>query len=305
MRIVSLVIVSLFSYTLALTQPPQAPLYTLDNIKLPVELNKQVCISGMKSYNGQLYFASERCPKIIVFDPVKAEISRTIAIQVPQEFEMEGMTSYKDKLYTISENVAAVYEINIQSGAVKTITTSINLPPKSKDGDGMEGIAANEKNNKFYLLRERDADMSHSQIYTFSVQPGNESSPIVLKNESMIELPLENPQWRYSDICVDPENSRLLCLKSYAKGKFRQQYLEAIDISADGKLLLETLKNIPVDNFTDASNAFKSQNYSMNLEGITIDSAGTIYIISDNTSGKANCDMPAKEKTILLELKKN
>jgi len=42
----------------------------------------------------------------------------------------------------------------------------------------------------------------------------------------------------------------------------------------------------------------------MNLEGITVDSNGTIYIISDNTSGKAICDQPAKEKTILLELKK-
>jgi len=304
MRTISLVIISLLSYVATIAQPPQVQTYTLENINLPGELNKQVCISGLKSYNGQLYFASERCPKIIVFDPIKEVISSTIDIQVPQTFEMEGMTSYKDKLYVVSENVAAVYEVTIATGAVKTIQTSITLPAKSKDGDGMEGIAANEKNNKFYLLRERDDDMSHSQIYTFSVEPGNESSPIILKNESMIELPLENPQWRYSDICVDMANSRLLCLKSYAKGKFRQQYLEAMDIDANGKLLPETLKNIPVENFTDASNAFKTQDYSMNLEGVTVDSNGTIYIISDNTSGKANCDMVAKEKTILLQLKK-
>ncbi len=304
MRTFPLIIISLFSYITTVAQPPQAQSYTLENINLPAELNKQVCISGMKSYNGQLYFASERCPKIIVFDPIKEVISSTIDIQVPQTFEMEGMTSYKDKLYLVSENVAAVYEVTITTSAVKTIQTSITLPAKSKDGDGMEGIAANEKNNKFYLLRERDDDMSHSQIYTFFVEPGNEGSPIILKNESMIELPLENPQWRYSDICVDIENSRLLCLKSYSKGKFRQQYLESMDIDATGKLLPETLKNIPVENFTDASNAFKTQDYSMNLEGVTVDSNGTIYIISDNTSGKANCDMIAKEKTILLQLKK-
>lgn len=304
MRTFSLVIISLFSYVTIAAQPPQVQTYNLENINLPAELNKQVCISGLKSYNGQLYFASERCPSIIVFDPVKEVISSTINLNVPQIFEMEGMTSYKDKLYLVSENVAAVYEVTMATGAVKTIQTSITLPAKSKDGDGMEGIAANEKNNKFYLLRERDDNMSHSQVYTFTVEPGNEGSPIILKNESMIELPLENPQWRYSDICVDIENSRLLCLKSYAKGKFRQQYLESMIIDANGKLLLETLQNIPVDNFTDASNAYKTQDYSMNLEGVTVDSNGTIYIISDNTSGKANCDMVAKEKTILLQLKK-
>ena len=42
----------------------------------------------------------------------------------------------------------------------------------------------------------------------------------------------------------------------------------------------------------------------MNLEGITIDEAGNIFLVSDNTSGKAQCDQPAKEKTILLELRK-
>ncbi len=304
MRTFSLVIVSLICYLTTKAQPPQAQSYTLNHINLPADMNKQVCISGMKFYNGQLYCASERCPQIIVFDPVKAAISRTIDINVPQQFEMEGLTSYKDKLYAISENVAAVYEINIKTGGIKAIETSITLPPKSKDGDGMEGIAANEKDNKFYLLRERDDNMSHSQIYTFIAEPGSVNSPVVLKNESMIELPLENPQWRYSDICVDMENSRLLCLKSYAKGKLRQQYLESINIDATGKLLPETLKNIPVENFTNASNAYKNQDYSMNLEGITIDNNGTIYIISDNTSGKAICEMLAKEKTILLELKK-
>jgi len=304
MRIISLVLISLLSSSTIMAQPPQVPLYTVDNISLPVEMNKQVCISGMKLYNGQLYFASERCPSIFVFDPVKGVISNTIYIQVPQEFEMEGMTSYKDKLYLVSENKAAVYEVTIETGAIKTIQTSMPLPEKLKSGDGMEGIAANEKNNKFYLLRERNEDLSKSQIYTFSAETGNETSPLLLKYESMIELPLENPQWRYSDICVDIVNSRLLCLKSYSKGKLRQQFLESIDIDNNGKLLVETLKNIPVENFTNASNIYKAQDFSMNLEGITIDDAGNIYIVSDNTSGKANCELEAKEKTILLHLKK-
>lgn len=304
MRSFSLFCIFLFSFSHIGAQPPNIYSFTIDNINLPADMNKQVCISGLKFYNGQLYFASERCPSIIVFDLEKAAISHTIPLDVPQNFEMEGMTSYKDKLYLVSENIAAVYEVTMATGAIKIIQTSIPLPEKSKSGDGMEGIAANESHNKFYLLRERNEDMSKSQLYTFSVVPGNESSPILLKYESRIELPLENPQWRYSDICVDSVHGRLLCLKSYSKGKLRQQFLESIDIDDSGKLLVETLKNIPVENFTEASNTYKTQDYSMNLEGITIDNNGTIYIVSDNTSGKANCELGAKEKTILLHLSK-
>jgi hypothetical protein len=121
----------------------------------------------------------------------------------------------------------------------------------------------------------------------------------------MFELPLLNPQWRYSDICVDERNNRLICLKSFAKGKQRQQFLESISYDEKGILHPETIANIDVQHFSDMSSEYKSQDYSMNLEGVTISSAGTIYIVSDNTSGKANCSMPAKEKTVLLELKKN
>jgi len=304
MRILSLFVACIFCVISLKAQPPQIGTYTVDDINLPAEMDKQVCISGMKFYNGKLYLASERCPSIFVIDPVKGALTQTINIQVPANFEMEGMTSYKDKLYLISENVAAIYEVSIPAGNIKTIQTSTPLPAKSKDGDGMEGIAANEKDNKFYLLRERNDNMSKSEIYTFSVEPGNETSPVVLKYESMIELPLENPQWRYSDICVDKATSKLLCLKSYSKGKFRQQFLEAIDIDNTGKLVVGSLKNVPVENFTDASNSYKTQRYSMNLEGISIDDDGVIYIVSDNTSGKASCELPAKEKTILLQLKK-
>ncbi len=285
-------------------QPPKVPMYTINNIPLSTEMNKQVCISGMKYLDSKLYFASERCPMIIAADPNTGEISSTLRIQVPREFEMEGMTSYHKKLYLVSENTAAVYEVDVQTGELREIQTTMALPAKSKDGDGMEGIAANEAHGKFYLMRERNVEKTQTEIYTYSIEQKDEQTAPVLTYESTITLPLENPQWRYSDICFDRENSRLLCLKSYSKGKLRQQFLESIDIDANGNLQRETLKNMPVDKFSEISNEYKDQDYSMNLEGITIDDAGNIYVISDNTSGKAQCDMPAKEKTILLQLKK-
>lgn len=300
----TLLIAALFGITALNAQPPQAFDYSIGNVNLPADMHKQVCISGMKYYKGQLYFASERCPSIFVFDPATATITNTLNIQVPQQFEMEGMTSYKDKLYLITENIAAIYEVDPITSALKQVSTSQPLPPKSKSGDGMEGIAANEKNNKFYLLRERNEDMSQSQIYTYSIETSTDGAGFNLKYESMIELPLLSPQWRYSDICYDAERDRLICLKSFSKGKLRQQFIESIDVDKLGGLQKETLKNIPVENFSEISNQYKDQDYSMNLEGITVDENGTIFIISDNTSGKAQCDAMAKEKTILLQLKK-
>lgn len=303
MRISILLAVLLTTLNLA-AQPPYVPLYSLENVVLPESMNKQVCISGMKYLDGKLYFASERCPVIFAYDPESKTVSNSINLNVPQVFEMEGLTSYKNKLYLVSENTVAVYEVDISNGAIRTLETSVPLPPKSKSGDGMEGIAANETNNKFYLLRERNEDMTFSQIWTFSIEPGSEDNSFSLKYESMIELPLLNPQWRYSDICYDKENDRLLCLKSYSKGKLRQQFIESLDIDKNGNLQKESLKNVPVDRFSEISNEYKDQAYSMNLEGITVDKDGTIWVISDNTSGKAMCDMMAKEKTILLQLRK-
>ena len=289
--------------TTANAQPPHLNFYTINNIPLPDALNKQVCISGMKFMDGKLWFASERCPVIFAADPKTGSILQSIAIRVPAEFEMEGMSSYKGKLFLVSENTAAVYEVNPANGGLRAVATSIALPPKSKNGDGMEGIAANEKHGKFYLLRERNEERTRTEIYTFSIG-SNDNEELSLQYESMISLPLENAQWRYSDICVDSDNGRLLLLKSYSKGKLRQQFLEAITIDETGNIAAERLHNIPVEKFSDISNHYKDQDYSMNLEGITIDEAGNIFLVSDNTSGKAQCDQPAKEKTILLELRK-
>ncbi len=285
-------------------QPFQPPRYSISNIPLPAAMNNQVSMSGINYMDGKLYFASERCPMIVVAEPASGTLVKTIPLHVPKDFEMEGMTSYKNKLYLVSENLVAIYEVNPANGEVRSVKTSVALPPKSKNGDGMEGIAANAVNQKFYLLRERNEERTASEIYIFNIEKGMNNGVPVLQYESKIILPLKNHQWRYSDICFDEKSSRLLCLKSYSKGKLRQQYLESIDIDNDGKLSVSSLIDIPVDKFSGISNEYKDQDYSMNLEGITIDEAGNIFIVSDNTSGKTKCDLPAKEKTILLELRK-
>ncbi len=277
------------------------PTYSITNIPLPPEMDKQVCISGMVYNNGNLFLASERCPIIIESDPT-GKILNTHRMSVPQEFEMEGITTYKDKLYLVSENVAALYEFDPATGSFRQVGTGSALPGKTKNGDGMEGIAANAKNGRFYLLRERNENRTASEIFTYLVK--EDGGKVSLELETSIQLPLENSQWRYSDICFDEANSRLILLKSYSKGKTRQQFIETLDIGAEGQLLAGPIRDLPVENFSSISNQYKDQDYSMNLEGITLDAEGNFFIVSDNTSGKARCDEPAQEKTILLMLRK-
>lgn len=278
--------------------------YSIGQVPLPEEMNKQVCISGMTWYNGLLYFASERCPQIFAFDPSTQQIVKTLSLQVPQEFEMEGITNYNGKLYLVSEQLVAVYEVDPQTGTVRTVSTSVPLPPKSKNGDGTEGIASFERHKKIYILRERNNERTQAELYTYTAA-ADANGQVSLQYESTMTLPLENPQWRYSDICTDTVNNRLVLLKSYSKGKLRQQYLEQIRVDPNGVLVKESLAGINVENFSGISNIYKEEDFSMNLEGIVFDPEGSVYVVSDNTSGKAICAELAKEKTILLQLKKN
>jgi Leucine-rich repeat (LRR) protein len=298
--------ISILTLTLLLLTPSlraQDTPYRITHRPLPASMDRQVCISGVKYLDGKLYFASERCPALFVFDPVSNRITDTLHTQPGQEFEVEGLTSYKGKLYAISENVAAVYEVDPEKQTTRTVSTSKPLPPKSKDGDGMEGIAANETHGKFYLLRERNEDMSRSQIFTCRAET-DEQGRLRLTWESMTELTLPTPQWRYSDITYDPVQNRLLLLKSFSKGKLRQQFVEALPVNEQGNLVGNSVQNLPVENFSLVSNQYKDLDYSMNLEGITVLPDGTLFLVSDNTSGKAQCELTAKEKTILLELRK-
>lgn len=277
--------------------------YSIHNILLPESMNRQVCISGTIYLDGKLYFASERCPSVFEYDTTAKTVARVIPTQPGQEFEMEGITSYHGKLYMVSENQVSVYEVDRNTGQTRVVQLDRPLPNKTRNGDGMEGIAGNETQRKFYLLRERNEEMTRSQIYTYSVRTKDDGT-LYLQYESMMEIPLLSPQWRYSDICYDAANNRLLLLKSFSKGKLRQQFIESMAIDASGKLADTGPENLPVENFSGISNEYKDLDYSMNLEGITIDPAGNIWLVSDNTSGKAQCELSAKEKTILLQLKK-
>jgi uncharacterized protein YjiK len=294
----------LFSYISVSAQTNQSNNFIVKQLLLPNALQQQVCISGMTYMDNKLFLASERCPLVLRMDTSVNAVDTTINTKIAQEFEMEGITTYRGNLYLISESIVGIYRLNAKDGSLISIPTSTPLPQKLKSGDGMEGIAANELKNKFYLLRERNEKGTASQVLTYKIEQAP-TGLISLIYLATTELPLENTDWRYSDICYDSTNARLLCLKSYSKGKTRKHLIDAIAIDADGYIKAETIKTIVAEGFSAITSEGKNNRISLNFEGITLDQQGNIYIISDNTSGQADCNAAAKEKTVLLKLVKN
>ncbi|MEZ5033683.1 MAG: SdiA-regulated domain-containing protein [Chitinophagaceae bacterium] len=303
MKKINFLLFSLFSISIAHAQLQEIKLtsYEISSITLPSELNNEVSISGMKYFNGNLYLASERCPEIFVVNPADGKVKVKLQLSMPHRFENEAITSYGNHLYIVSESDVAVYEVNPTTAALREIQTSIPLPPKSKHGDGMEGIAGNEKQHKMYLLRERNNERTNAEIYTFNVTKKNGTT--YLNILSKIDIPLESNDWRYSDICFDQINNRLLCLKSFSGKKTRRHFIEAFDLDSEGSLIKGSLHQISSSPFSSLQKQFGDDGFSVNMEGLTMDDEGNIYVVSDNTSGKAHCNRKSKEKTLLLRLR--
>jgi hypothetical protein len=121
----------------------------------------------MKYFNGNLCLASERCPAVLILNPQTGAIDSIIHLKVPQEFEMEGLTSFKGRLYLVSENIAAVYEVDSQTGVVKQIETSIPIPLKSKDGMEWKVLLPMKQTINFTCCgKEMMIRQSHRSIYS-------------------------------------------------------------------------------------------------------------------------------------------
>jgi uncharacterized protein YjiK len=296
------VLFSLFSlgWCISYAQIIATPQYKIQPIHLPVSLQNQVCISGMVYKQGNLILASERCPLLFLLDTVTFSISQK-TIGMAGTFETEGITIYGGNILLISENLPMVYSIN-QTGQLSVVSTTPTLPGKLKSGDGMEGISANEKDSLVYLLRERNESGNNAQILTYRIN--EKDNFLSLSFINTIELPLENSDWRYSDICFNIQDRKLLCLKSYAKGKLRKHRIDALTADSTGLLQLASLHTVVPEGFSNIPESGKKEKNSLNFEGLAIDEHGNLYVVSDNTSGAANCSQPSKEKTVLIKLSK-
>jgi hypothetical protein len=280
--------------------------YEVTNYQAVPELVNRVSISGIAILNNKLYMVAERCKKLFVSDLASHKIIDTLSLITGDDVEFEGLTVFKNELYTVSENNGKSYHINLSTGQLTELTFNFTFPPMHK-GDGLEGIAGNSKLNLVYVLLERDARKENAVIYTFKVEPNTPSNQLQLNFQKNFSLALDSVELRYSDLAYDSLNNRLVVIRSFYKNKIGRYSIETIALDEQGLPMAApvTLANLNEQDFTPLIKTYQSLNYDSNLEGIAIDKNQTIYIASDNAMGEADCEpnanKPAK-KTLVLEL---
>lgn len=253
-------------------------------------------ISSISIQNGKLYMPAERCKKIFVADIEQKTIVDTIIFSCKGEVEIEGSAWYNNKLYLLCEKTSSIYQVTGNNKKIVRVKHNFHFPEQI-GSRGLEGIAVNNKLNKFYILLEEDKHKKSALIYTFSVDTGG----LYLKYESVFPLELGSGE-RFADICLNAAGDKIICLKSnYISRNLYELYSLPLndngDITGTLSLVLDLSSTMP---------QCKKNGYNTNIEGIVCDAADTIYIVSDNADSNADCKIipsePGKyKKTLLLK----
>lgn len=274
-------------------------------LKLPPLFEKELEVSGLTGNAETFFFASERCQKIIAVDKKDKQHQTTfdLSLYLPKEIqniELEGLSLYHNHLIMTDEYHAKLYAFDWTKKDFQELVINGKDLSKLKGSYGMEGVAVDERNNLLYLLREKNKQ-HQSEIHVFEIQ--KDQKTFILNYSKSIYIQHKNKHWRYSGLCLDPQNNRLLCLKSYWTGykNMASSKLEIEYIQLDS-----TLQTIPKNWTTQAlisiSNEVNTKRsiYAGNLEGIYYDE-GTLYITSDNGMGAIDCNSTSK-KTAFIQI---
>jgi hypothetical protein len=225
---------------------------------------------------------------------------------IHQDLQVEGATFYKGRFYIVSEDLPIIYNIDTSTWIANKVNIDI-LKLRPIGMDGMEGIAANEQNEKLYILYERKCTDMKCEAYIFTCAINGPDQLSIIRIDT---LPLANSKWRYSDIYYDStkDRHRLLCLKS----KPGDYSIDSMKVGSNGIPDLKTFGTLSLisKKLNDTANYYYKEDYSNNLEGITADTEGNMYVVSDNKMGPTDCSKKAVKangkdsKTLLLKINK-
>lgn len=302
--------------------------YTIEKVELGPAFSKELSISGVAYSQGKLYMAAERpCQdgyRMYEVMPGNSDGGRKKWIHglENETLEIEGVTYLDGNWYIISETRVGLFRLQKKDEVWSA--AEINIPNKDElgamDGEhGLEGIAINKKSSQLYLLFERRKNAKtgnyYSVIYRYTISWDIASEAInAITFVDSYHIDLEDEFSRYCDIYYDDGERRLVCIKSYFKPKDIKKNnrdtgrysIKGFSMDSIGKIIdpLHPVDLVPVQSLTDSVSAYCSNNkYSSNLEGITMDENGSIYLVSDNKLGIINCCADAeKGGTLLLKL---
>lgn len=266
------------------------------------EFSNKIGASGVAFNNDKLYIILERCKKILVVNTLSVTKDIIPLNKLPNANKnLEGITIYNNSFFLMDEDSPKIYKCDLNGKFLQEfIFEPIEKPIHKKAGDGFEGITIDSVNKVIYVLHERAKYKSGwaSMIYTLKIQ---EKPKLEILSSHL--LPLEDSSWRYTDLFFDKKS--LICIKTKydnsAQSCEGEYLLYRIPIDVSGKLS----SDIEEKNITSLVCHWKSQNYDSNIEGVTLDKQGYMYLVSDNVSNSSSCDenKPADKKTLLLKIK--
>lgn len=265
------------------------------------DFNNEIGASGVAFNNDKLYIILERCKKILIVNTLNVTENIVPLTKLPNANKnLEGIVIYNKSFFLMDEDAPKIYKCDLNGKFLQEfIFEPTEKSMHKKVGDGFEGITIDSVNKVIYVLHERAKYKSGwaSMIYAVKIQDKPK-----LEILSSHLLPLEDSNWRYTDLFFDKKS--LICIKTKhdnnvqsCKGEY---ILQRMPIDASGKLS----SDIEEKNITSLVCHWDSRNYASNIEGITLDKQGYMYLISDNIQNDSCKEgEPADKRTLLLKIK--
>ncbi len=270
--------------------------------------------SGITTDGSCFYVALEGCGAVLKIDltgstPNQELLWNTSSIDKGSKNpEIEGIAYYNQKLFLVDEANTIVYKMDTSS---PSNTQKINIDPsfgiKRSGQYGLEGIAFDPSSRLFYLLHESTRNRKDicsdakyiAKIYVTKLSEDQKTLEPAFGNAEQSTFPIcIVKKSRYTDIHYDQINSKLLALYTRKNPAFYK--VMEIGLDSSGK---PTGENTEIMELTaKVEYARDNLHFSSNLEGVTVDSSGTLYIVSDNYSGSKPYNEKADDVTLLLKV---
>ena len=204
--------------------------------------------------------------------------------------EIEGLAIYRGAMIVSDEGNPSVWQY---CGSPDNAFRKVYEGREIKDctgNNGLEGIAADEKANICYLLRERNnSNPPVPELYLYSILlDANSNIRMSPHNPCQIALPPLGPHCRYADVYFDSDTRRLLLLRScfyYDKNRRKAECIDygidALQVDSNGNIVG---KPVPLQGSNLLANLVRDSCGMMenNIEGVALKD-GTFYIMSNNS----------------------
>jgi len=250
--------------------------------------------SGLTSSEAYLFVAAEKYNTIVVIDPNRGYRAHTLELDLPEGSEIEGLAWAGDRLLMCDEAHGAILEARLETGswgssesslATRRLTMVDLEVPGGKVG--LEGIAATSDGRRIYALVERlrDGGQCKSVIHRLF-----RSSGVLRTDGEPLIISLEDCAWRVSGLHYHSGN--LMALMTRFPGEI-YRVVRINPRSGSWKTVLE---------ITELAVSLGRGGASNNLEGLTVASDGSLYIVSDNaaTESRPSADPPLANRGTLL-----